>query len=351
LSPSRRRTVAVLPIITALLLGSTEASAQSSGSLPEGSQPPDLETRTSEGLVPGQEGGTSTGVPLPEAPAEPPKDTGPLVDGHPRSGPFLSGPGSLPFVLHHTLMGAAGGLVTQGIAHRFSLESGPREAMLVGTLVGAALSFGISAWWQFNNWIGAPMGNFGIVHSLITGMFLVGMVDLVSNDSTALAYTALIGAELGAWVTALAIGGEMSLGTGLAVSSGAGWAMAYMALLLATINNSGTHVGWSAIVDSLLIAPGVGAGLAALASLRFHPTATQVLRADILGAGVGAVVLALSAAVLGGFGSPTPYVLSLLSSAVAIAVVSIFWAESAERPATVLYRSPEKDRPYRTVWW
>jgi hypothetical protein len=66
---------------------------------------------------------------------------------------------------------------------------------------------------------------------------------------------------------------------------------------------------------------------------------------------VGGAVLVLSALVLGlRFDIPTPYVLSLLSSAGAIAAVSLLWEEAAEKPVA-LYRDPEKDRPYRNVWW
>ncbi len=362
MSPHPIRSKSTLAVLAALsLLSAAGAFAQTQPpppppdpyAPPASGQPPDLRTTPSEGLTPGDP--TAPGTPTPELPppatTPPPEDDGAMLDGHPRYGPFLSGPGSLSFVLHHTLMGATGGLVTQGISSGFSLEAGSREAMLVGTLVGAGLGFGVSAWWQFNNWIDQPMGNFGVAHSIIAAMFFAGFVDLFSDDRTALAYTSFLGAELGAWLTTFVAGGEMTLATGLALSSGAAWAMAYMGLLLATLGNSGTQLTTPTIVDSLLIAPGVGLGLMALANLRFKPTATQVLRANAFGAGVGAAVLVLSALVLGGFGSPTPYVLSLVTSAGAIAAVSIFWEESAERPTQTLHRNREKDRPYRNVWW
>lgn len=359
MSLTRCRAEALVPVVALVsLLAAAQVRAQSSGSPPpDYPMPPDLQTSPGPGLQPGPEAGGPDVPPAPVppdpggTPTPPIEDPNALLDGHPRSGPFLAGPGSMVFILHHTLMASTGGLVTQGIAHRFSLESGSREAMLIGTLVGAGLGFGVSAWWQFNHWIDYPAANFGVVNSLFTGMFFTGLVDMFSNDSTTLAYSALIGMELGAWLSILVGGGELKSSTGLAVASGGAWAAAYTALLMATLANSGSSFNRETWVDTLMIAPGLGAGALALAGLRFAPTATQVLRADAFGAGVGGVVLLLSALVLGGFGSPTPYALALLTSAGAIAAVSIFWEEAAEHPGRALYRSPEKDRPYSTVWW
>ncbi len=276
-----------------------------------------------------------------------------MIDGHLRQGAFFSGPGSVTFVLHHSIMGAAGGFTTMGIGQNFSLELGNREAMLAGTLIGAGLGFASSAWWQFNHWIGPNAANFGIVHSVLTSMALTGFVDVVSDDKQVLAWTAFVGAETGAWLTALLTNGDLPLNDALLISSGAGWALAYAGMLLAIITTSGTQIGTQGVIDSLLIAPGVGAGILALASVRYKPSAAQILRADMFGAGVGAAVLVLSALVLGGFNQTTPYVLSMIGSAGAIAAVSIFWEESAERPLEFRTpsRSKRKSEPYRTIWW
>ena len=286
-------------------------------------------------------------TPPPVAPAPP----GAMLDGHLREGAFLSGPGSLTFVLHHTLMLATGGLATQSVGEGFSFDLTHRTAMLAGTLIGAGLGFGFSAWWQFNHWMGLPVANYGIINSLISGMFFTGIVNLMSNDPQVLTWTAVAGAELGAWLTAVVGGGDMPVTKGLLMTSGAGWAFVYSALLLAIIRTSGTPTSGSGWVDTLLVAPGVGAGLMALATLKYNPTTAQILRADVFGAGVGGAVLLLSALVLGRFDIPTPYVLSFITSAGAIAAVSVFWAEAAERPEQALYRDPERDRPYRNVWW
>ncbi len=282
------------------------------------------------------------------APTPPPAtDTGVLLDGRPRQGPFLSGPGSFTFVLHHTLMGAAGGFFTQAFAHDFSFDRGSREAMLAGTLIGAGLGFGASAWWQFNHWVDKPMAGFGIANSVVGGMALAGLMDVLGGEPGLLTWSGFIGAELGAWLTATIGGGQMPLDDGLLVSSGAGWGLAYSMLLLAIVNFSGTKLSSKTWVDTALLAPGIGAAALALATMRFNPTPAQILRADLFGAGVGAGVLLLSGLVLGGFKQPTPYVLSFLGSAGAIATVSLLWEESVD---TTTLRSA-KGRPYKNVWW
>lgn len=281
-----------------------------------------------------------------------------LIDGHVREGAFLSGPGSLTFVLHHTIMAAAAGLATQGIATNFDVTLAGREAMLAGTLIGAGLGFATSAWWQFNHWIGTPMARFGILNSVLAGMALVGAVDLFTNDKVALAWTAFAGVELGAWLTATLGGGDMPVNHGLLIASGGLWGLVYSTLTLAIVNTGGPLKAgtW---VDTMFITAGLGAGAMALATLKYNPTSTQILRADIFGLGVGAAVFAISELVLGlNFNQATPYVLGMVSSAGAIAAVSLLWEEAAERHDDKLansgwyfYRSKEKDRPYACVWW
>lgn len=288
----------------------------------------------------------------PPVEATTPVPEGVILDGQLREGAFLSGPGSLAFVLHHSIMGAAAGLVTQGFASEWRLDQDSRSAMLIGTIVGAGLGFGSSAWWQFNHWIDKPMAFYGIANSVVGALFFTGLMDLVSNDGTLLAWTGALGALTGAWLTATLGGGQMPARRGLAMASGAGWGAVYAALLLAIIGNSGQGGSAGTAFDVIAIASGVGTGLMALAGLKYDPTTTQLLRADLFGAGVGAAVLVLSALVLGGFNTATPYVLSLLSATGAITAVSLLWEESAERSpnADVLIPAPRKE-PYRTVWW
>lgn len=289
-------------------------------------------------------------TPVEEAP--PPVPEGAIIDGRLREGAFLSGPGSLTFILHHTLLGATGGLVTQGFANDWHFDQGAREGMLIGTLVGAGLGFGASAWWQFNHWIDTPVASYGIVNSVASGLFFLGLMDLISNDPTVLTWTGFIGAELGAWLTITIGGGDMPARHGLLMASGAGWGAVYATLLLAIIGNSGQPASASTTFDIIAMASGLGAGAMALTTLRYDPTTTQILRADLFGAGVGGAVLVLSALVLGGFNKPTPYVLSLLSATGAIAAVSLLWEESAERTPSAIYVNPEKKRPYaNALWW
>ena len=311
-------------------------------------QPPDTASlRTEPQAPPTQEGQLP---PAATRASEEPEATGAILDGHLRHGAFLSGPGSLSFLLHHSLMGALGGFFTQGVAHGFSLERSSREAMLAGTLIGAGLGFGSSAWWQFYNWIDKPMGYFGIGNSLIGGMFAAGFADMLTRDATALAWASFVGAELGAWLTATIAGGQLPLDDGMLVASGGGWGLLYGALLLAVVHFSGTKISGKTWTDTLLIAPGLGATALALATMKYDPSPGQILRADLFGVGVGAVVLLLSGLVLGGFDQPTPYVLSFLGSAGAIATVSLLWEEAAERPGPLVLGA-SRSKPYRCVWW
>ncbi len=309
--------------------------------------PPDPESLRTRAQPPLTEGY----VPQANAVPPPPPNDGTILDGRPRQGPFLSGPGSLTFVLHHTILGAMGGLFTQGFAQEFKIDRDSREAMLAGTLIGAGLGFGASAWWQFNNWVDRPLSYFAISNSLVGGMFLGGFMDLLADDRDVLAWSSFVGAELGAWLTAVVGGGQLPMNHGLLVSSGAAWGLASSALLLAIIHFSGTEIRGKTWADTLLIAPGIGAGALAIATMRYNPTSGQILRADIFGSGVGAAVLLLSGLVLGGFDQPTPYVLSFLASAGAITTVSLLWEESADRTAVPSgggsYRSK---KAYKGYW-
>lgn len=357
---------AVLTLTLSLSLVSRPAWAQEDPYDPPAEEdayapnPDDLTTQPNEPLTEGDE--ADTGVDYGESASDATetaegagaarRETGPLIDGRLREGAFLSGPGSLTFVLHHSIMGAVGGLATQGISNQFRFDLGSREAMLAGTLIGAGVGFGFSAWWQFNHWIGLPAANYGIVNSLIAGMAMTGLVDLMTNDPLALAWTAFLAAEAGAWASIVLGGGDFTVSKGLFIASGGAWGLVYCALLVGILGTSGSGGDVNAAIDALLIAPGIGAGALALAGLKYSPTTNQILRADVFGAGVGAGVFLLSGLVLGGFNQPTPYVLSLLSSAGAIAAVSILWEESAEGPpAAVFLQDVERDRPYSNVWW
>ncbi|WP_238539759.1 hypothetical protein [Corallococcus macrosporus] len=309
--------------------------------------PPDpdsLRTKPQSPLTPDDQAMAKRGVP-------PVEDTGVMLDGRPRQGPFLSGPGSFSFIVHHTALGALGGFFTQAFASDFNFDKSSREAMLAGTLIGAGLGFGASSWWQFNNWVDRPMATFGIANSVVGGMFTAGLMDLFTQDAGILTWSAFLGAELGAWLTAGIGGGQLPLNDGLLISSGAGWGAAYAALLLAIIHFSGTPVSGKTWRDTLLLAPGIGAGALALATMRYNPTPSQIVRANIFGSGVGAVVLLISGLVLGGFDQSTPYVLSFLGSAGAITTVSLLWEESVDRSAVKMVGRSEKERPYTNVWW
>lgn len=274
-----------------------------------------------------------------------------LLDGHPREGSFLAGPGSLTFILHHTIMLSAGGFSTQAAVTGFNLEKSTREQLLAGTLVGAGVGFGFSAWWQFTHWIDTVMANFGVAASIMGGLFFTGVTHLLTEDMTVISWSALFGAELAAWLTATIGGGDMTANHALLISSGGMWGLIFTTMVLAIIQNSGTGVTSRAWLDSLMISPAVGAGALALATLRYHPSSAQVLRADAFGLGAGAAVFLISAMVLGGFGQTTPYVLGGLAAAGGIATVSLLWADSVEPKPEAYFYDPARHRPYSCVWW
>ena len=119
---------------------------------------------------------------------------------------------------------------------------------------------------------------------------------------------------------------------------------------MAIIHFSGTTIPGKTWADTLLMAPGIGAGALAMATMRYNPTSGQILRADLFGAGVGAAVLLLSGLVLGGFNQPTPYVLSFLGSAGAITTVSLLWEESVDRHGRFFGRLSLQGQPYKGYW-
>ena len=362
-------------------------------------EPPPPDTRTLEAVPPPP--------PLPESlDANPPQliPTGPgaMIDGHPREGAFLSGPGSLTFLMHHTLMTGFGVLATQlvpraidaGPARAASLDSrgqvdvpasgcdptnlqgsidrhaeaykgvtscsdivtgeGARLAYLTGTLLGAGIGFTTAAIWQFNNWISHRSANFGILSSLIGGAFLGGFTDLVTGhgDAYATMWMTMIGSSAGAWLAAIVGGGDIALNKATLIISGAAWAAIYTALIVAIVATTGGAITPRSGLDAVMLMPAFGAGVMALATLKFNPSTAQIIRANIFGAIVGGAVLVISGLLLGptvGFTRPVPYILAGVGAIGAQTLVSLLWADAAENPGSTGGLS--SDRKYRNVWW
>lgn len=322
---------------------------------------------------------TIEAVPPPPPPPEqldenpkqaPPSGPGAMLDGHPREGAFLSGPGSLTFILHHSLMTGLGVLATQMVprvleascanagaaagcvpdSNRWTNQDA-RVAYLAGSLIGAGVGFGAAAWWQFNHWLSPRAANFGIVNSFFGGAFLGGLTDLFTDDAAAIAWTTVIGNSIGAWLTTIVGGGELAMNKGVLIISGGVWAAIYTGLMLAIIATSGGGAVSRGGFDALMITPAIGAGAMALATLKFNPSTTQIMRANLFGVGAGGLVLLVSALVLGAnsFTSPVPYILGAIAAVGAKTVVSLLWAEAAENnPGSAL--APSRDKRYRGVW-
>jgi hypothetical protein len=362
---------------------------------PQPQPPPDApqlpETRTFEASPP---------PPLPPEPldetpvAAPPPAPGAMIDGHPREGSFLSGPGSFTFLMHHTLMLGVGTLATQMIpraidasnAHPAVLDrngnvdipaggcppinpryekvttcgeiftgESARLAYLTGTLIGAGIGFTSAAIWQFNNWISHRSANFGIIASFFGGMFLGGFTDLVTGhgDAYATTWMTLIGSTAGAWLAAIVGGGDIALNKAVLIVSGGAWAAIYTALIVAMVATTGGAITARSGMDAIMLTPAIGAGLMALATLKFNPSVGQIIRANIFGGIVGGAVLLLSGLLLGpatGFTqSPVPYILAGVGAIGAKTLVSLLWVDTAEAPPTVSGTS--STRRFREVWW
>lgn len=302
------------------------------------------------------------------APKPPPSA---MLDGHPREGPFLAGPGSLTFVMHHTLMGGLGVLTTQMVPRIYNynvqgsqfcgtkqdclIGDDARLAYLAGALIGAGVGFASSAFWQFNNWIDTTSANFGIINSFIGAAFLAGFTNFFSKDASVVSWLGLIGAEAGAWISAIVGGGEIPMNKFLLIESGAVWALIYTALICAIFATTSSGSNVQSGIDALLIAPAIGAGALALSTLRFNPSTDQILRADLFGAAAGVAVLLIAGLVLNpatGFTkSPVPYVLSGIAAAGGITIVSLLWVDAADSGGqkNSLYYDP--DRHKVSVWW
>jgi hypothetical protein len=318
-----------------------------------------------------------------EAPPPPPPDNlvpqqvpnappSAMLDGHPREGAFLSGPGSMAFILHHTLLGLVAGFSTQFFPRVLNADSSvshcdtsvpqsvcaqdARLAYLAAGLLGAGVGFASSAAWQFFHWMSEPSAYFGLMNSLFGAMFGGGFVNLFTNDSGAVSWGAWVGALIGAWVTVIVGGGELAINRGTLMASGAYWATmftAVIAAIVATTGGSGNNLRYG--IDALMIAPGIGTGLMALALLKFNPSTAQVLRADLFGTAAGLAVLLVSGLVLGGnFNkSPVPYVLAGVAAAGGVTIVSLLWADAAASPPPLAPEgsSPQPAKPqYRGVW-
>ncbi|MFO0597400.1 MAG: hypothetical protein U0228_18975 [Myxococcaceae bacterium] len=330
-----------------------------------------------------------------------PQGPGAMIDGHPREGAFLSGPGSFTFLMHHTLMTGLGGLATQMIPRAVDASplhpsidgkamdgcatdangvptdprykesgangkpvatcaeiftgDGARIAYLTGTLLGAGLGFTAAAIWQFNNWISHRSAGFGIISSFFGGMLLGGFTDLVTSqrDPYATAWLTLIGSSAGAWVAAIVGGGDIPLNKELLIVSGGGWAAVYTALIVAIVATTGGNITARSGLDGVMLTPALGAAAMALATLKFNPSVGQILRADLFGGVVGGAVLLISALLLGptvGFTRPVPYILAGIGAIGAKTLVSFLWADAAENPGTTADGSPSGKR-YRNVWW
>jgi hypothetical protein len=199
--------------------------------------------------------------------------------------------------------------------------------------------------------MGERSANFGIINSFFGGMFLGGFTDLFTKDAYAIAWLTVIGNSAGAWLTAIVGGGDLPLNKGVLITSGGVWAGIYTALILGIISSIGGASSLRSGMDALMITPAIGAVAMALATLKFNPSTTQIMRANIFGVGVGGAVLLLSALILGAhFASPVPYILAGVGAIGAKTLVSLLWAEAAEPPSTTPISNQPIQQRISVLW-
>lgn len=362
--------------------------------------PPAAETRTFEATPPPE----PMAEPLDEAPPPLPTPSGPgaMLDGHPREGAFLSGPGSAIFLTHHTLMLGLGGLATQLVPRlvdaapphhvpgqavgtlaggcdptapdgsrtyqaklpysKFPASERPtscsdiatgaqaRVAYLTSTLLGAGIGFASASIWQFFNWMSVRSANFGVINSAFGSLFVGAIADLVTkhNDAWAASWSALLGGVAGGWLSVILARGDYPLNKMFLITTGGAWAAIYAALIVGIIATTGGGITPRDGVDAVMLLPAVGAAAFALAALKFNPSIGQIMRANLFGSLAGAIVLVVSGLLLGpttGFTkSPVPYILSGVTSAGAMTLVSLLWADSVAD-------APGNSNKKALVWW
>jgi hypothetical protein len=300
--------------------------------------------------------------PEPPASSQPP---GAMLDGHPREGAFLAGPGSLAFIVHHTLWGTGGALATQMVPRFQGLtiiptlrlldeaignttptctdpnqadicsaaDADDRTAYLTAGLIGAGVGFASSAIWQFTHWLDRPAVTAGFLHGLFGGLFFAGFSGFFTTDATGISWASFIGSEAAMWASIILGGGELPTNKVLFISTGAFWATAFVGLLLGIIGTSGGGADVRTTLNVLMLAPGIGALATGLFSLKYSPSIAKVMRANLFGVLAGGAVFLVSGLALGvKFDSPVPYVLAPIASAGAITLVSLLWADAAESP-------------------
>lgn len=316
--------------------------------------PGDAPSRTFEAVPPPPPPGPIDSTPV----SLPPQGPTAMLDGHPREGAFLSGPGSLTFILHHTLLTGLGAMATQMVPRALEHNSqvfGSQDARLAYLgfgLGGAAVGFAGSAVWQFTHWMSESTATFGIVNSAFGAMFLGGFTNLLTTEPYAISWMTLLGSLAGAWLTPIVGGGDLPLNHGALITTGGVWAAIYTALIVAIVRSTGGALDARSALDAIMLTPAIGAAALALATLKFNPSTAQVVRANIFGLGVGAAVLLLSALVLGGnFGHPVPYVLAGIGAIGAQTLVSLLWVEAAEAPSSPASEVGQPGRSRAVPWW
>ena len=189
----------------------------------------------------------ATLVPGPDVMGTPQAQPGAFIDGRPREGAFLSGPGSMTFLLHQTSMVGLGVLSTQMVPRavqafclgQMDCTNDPtvftgdeaRVSYLLGSLIGAGVGFGASAWWQFNHWVSHRSANLGIINSFIGGAFVGGLADLIAGSvnatprgrAEAVTWSILVGTIAGSWLSMIVGGGDIPMNKATLVVSGAAW--------------------------------------------------------------------------------------------------------------------------------
>jgi hypothetical protein len=225
-----------------------------------------------------------------------------------------------------------------------------RIAYLTSTLLGAGIGFASASIWQFFNWMSVRSANFGVINSAWGSLFLGAIADLATkhNDAWATSWLTLIGGMAGGWLSVILAKGDYPLNKMFLITTGGVWASIYAALIVGIVATTGGGITTRDGIDAVMLLPAVGAAAFALAALKFNPSIGQIMRANLFGTLAGALVLVVSGLLLGpttGFTkSPVPYILSGVTSAGAITLVSVLWADSVAD-------APGNSNKKALIWW
>jgi len=236
---------------------------------------------------------TATAAPPPPAPTPPPESAPSLGDRltqKKRFSRFSAGAGGPLFAFSEFLAGAvAGGFIGGAtLANTGSALSGIYVGSVVGALGFGSLGIAI----QYSHPMGLGSAATSVLGTVVGGLAGLGFADIIRGDTSAFAWSLLIGSQVGALATLMATWSIDDVDTEDVTLMGMSALHVFVvSSLLAAA--SGSVPAWP-----LLISPAVGMGLGALWAMGVDMPAGRVLKLTLLPVGVGLVLFYLGGALL-----------------------------------------------------